>query len=132
MFEKILPEDAMVLSAKGLLKIVDIREPVELLLSGTVPGAVHVPYAAARRDPSSIAGSAVICKTGRRSAILSMAAHLAGIRLINVEGGVTAWDAAGLPMVEAQTVSEEESPEHLLECKNCSPACNLHPLPSPP
>jgi rhodanese-related sulfurtransferase len=41
-----------------------------------------------------------VCHGGGRSSRVAMALHRAGYNAINMRGGMVAWDAAGLPVVD--------------------------------
>ena len=85
----------------------DVREDGEWA-AGRARDAIHVPLAGVERELSRLRARAAgrpiafVCRTGRRSA---QAAHLAvdaGIaEVINVDGGMSAWAAAGLPLIPA-------------------------------
>lgn len=79
--------------------LIDVRTPAEYA-AGHVPGAVNVPLGFAPTDPA-LAGldrSApvyVICQSGGRSSRASDQLASAGFHAVNVEGGTSAWIAAG-------------------------------------
>lgn len=81
--------------------LLDVREPQEWAC-GHAPQAVHVPLhdvpAAAARLPRD-RRVAVVCRVGGRS--WSAAAYLrsVGVDAHNVDGGMVAWAAGGLPLV---------------------------------
>ncbi len=83
--------------------MVDVRE-VEEFKAVSAPGAVNVPLSLIQKigkdayrnvgvDPDA-SGLLVICRSGGRS---GMACGGLGDNAINVEGGMIAWQAAGLP-----------------------------------
>jgi rhodanese-related sulfurtransferase len=85
--------------------LVDVRE-VEEFNAVAAPGAVNVPLSLIQKigkdayrnmgvDPEA-GGLLVICRSGGRS---GMACGGLGGNAINVEGGMLAWEAAGLPTV---------------------------------
>ena len=43
---------------------------------------------------------AVYCRTGKRSAMASDMLSKAGYKVYNMDGGITAWEAAGLPVTK--------------------------------
>jgi rhodanese-related sulfurtransferase len=50
----------------------------------------------------------VICRSGSRASQACKQLEVAGLNVVNVEGGTSAWDAAGLPVVRGQkTISLE-------------------------
>jgi adenylyltransferase/sulfurtransferase len=101
-------ESAHELMQRGV-PMVDVREPAEVA-EAAVPGAIHVPLSEIERDgPAAIARRGLdaskaetvlmFCRSGNRSGIAArlLAAQL-GDRLVNVEGGILAWAARGLPI----------------------------------
>lgn len=92
-------------AASGEVLLVDVREDEEWA-AGRSGDAVHVPLARVERDIGALREQAAgrpiafICRTGRRSAQAARIAVEAGVReVINVRGGMSAWVAAGLPLV---------------------------------
>lgn len=82
------------------LAVVDVREPFEWV-AGHIEGAVHIPL---RELPARVtelpdAQTLVVCKVGARSA--QAVAYLAqqGYDVVNLDGGMLDWEAAGRPMV---------------------------------
>ena len=84
--------------------LVDVREPAEFL-EVSAPGAINVPLSLIQKigkdayrnlgvDPDAD-GLLVICRSGGRS---GMACGQLGDNAINVEGGMLAWQTAGLPV----------------------------------
>lgn len=83
--------------------LVDVREPDEFE-AVSAPGAILIPlsqiqrqglavFTAAGVDPNTD-GLLIICRSGGRS---GMVCEALGDNAINVEGGMLAWQAAGLP-----------------------------------
>ena len=94
------PQQAADGAARGELKLVDVREPAELQ-GGRVDGALNIPLGqlGARLDELRGVGRvAFVCRSGARSARATRAAAKAGIDAVNVDGGVMAWERAGLPL----------------------------------
>jgi rhodanese-related sulfurtransferase len=94
-------------AATGEVLLVDVREDGEWE-AGRAPGAVHVPLGDVERELPRLRARAAgrpiafICRTGRRSAEAVRLAADAGIaEVVNVDGGMSAWAAAGLPLVPA-------------------------------
>jgi len=89
----------------GQIDLIDVRMPTEYR-ELHAEGAQNYPLDAL--DPQAIAGSRngrsaeplyVICKSGNRSTKAVQKFLDAGItNVVNVDGGTTAWDAAGLPV----------------------------------
>lgn len=89
---------------KGGAVIVDVRE-IDEFKAISAPGVINIPLsliqkigkeAFRNRDVNpETDGLLVICRSGGRSA---MACDVLGDNAINVEGGMLAWEAAGLPL----------------------------------
>lgn len=93
------PEEAKELRDDA--QLLDVREQVEWD-AGHIPGAVHVPMGelAARQD--EIDGGRLVvavCRSGARSAQVAAALQRAGYTAENLDGGMQAWEAAGLDIV---------------------------------
>ena len=86
------------------IQLVDCREPYEWE-AGRVDGAIHIPVnsimAGAGTDLDKDKPVAVICRTGNRSELATMMLQARGYDAHNVEGGMEAWQAAGLPFEAA-------------------------------
>lgn len=83
------------------LRLVDVREPHEFTGElGHIPGASLVPLATVTAQAASWDKSqdiAVICKAGGRSGQAAQALVKLGFtRVVNVSGGMLAWNQAGL------------------------------------
>jgi rhodanese-related sulfurtransferase len=86
---------------KDSVCFVDVRSPSEFR-GGHVPGAICLPLDQLEKDPSSLPRDKLVilgCQTGRRS---TQAAQMLAARgfenLLELEGGFSAWAAAGLPV----------------------------------
>lgn len=80
--------------------IIDVRQPVETK-SGSVPGAVLVPLTELGRRMAELPPDQeilCICFSGHRSPVAARRLARAGYQVINVTGGITAWQKAGLPL----------------------------------
>ncbi len=81
--------------------VVDVRTPEEFR-AGHVPGAINVPHdqvAAHAAELSSEHGVALYCMKGPRARLGEQALERAGVEhVLHVEGGFSAWQAAGLPV----------------------------------
>lgn len=91
------------LSADTNAQLVDVREPSEWAETGVPKGAVLIPLgdleAQAGSELSADAPVYVICRSGNRSQTGSdILAGLGFGEVYNVDGGVNAWVAAGLPV----------------------------------
>lgn len=86
------------------LAVLDVREPVEWQ-AGHIEGAVHIPLSelVERRGEVPDTQTLVVCKVGGRSA--QAVAYLAqqGYDVVNLDGGMLDWEAAGRPMVSEST-----------------------------
>ena len=95
------PAEAVDLVAGGAV-LLDVREDEEWV-AGHAPQAVHVAMGeVAERAGELPAGRTVVCvcRVGGRSG--AVAEHLRGIGVdaVNLAGGMNAWAAAGLPVVD--------------------------------
>ncbi len=87
------------------VRLIDVRTPIEFQ-------EVHVPFAENipldTLEPTQIGISNeplyVICRSGARGQKACEKLTNAGLKVINVEGGTMAWDAAGLPVTRGQKV----------------------------
>jgi rhodanese-related sulfurtransferase len=108
--ENVSPQEAADEAASGTAVILDVREPVEW--EHHIAGAVQVPrglleFAA---DPASPryrpelepAGRVIVyCRSGVRAVLAAMTLKNMGYEnVVNLEGGITAWREAGLPLTE--------------------------------
>jgi molybdopterin/thiamine biosynthesis adenylyltransferase/rhodanese-related sulfurtransferase len=86
--------------------LIDVREPAEGA-NGMAEGAVLVPRAQLQENPRAHhpdpdAPLMLICGSGKRSMIAAQSLAAQGYRkLASVAGGMTAWQAAGLPVAGA-------------------------------
>lgn len=98
-----MPPDALrarLIHRDANLAVVDVRTGYEFT-GGHIPGAVSVPL---HRLPVSLESLApyrghevvLVCLTGHRSRLAGLVLRLAGFRRVtNLDGGMTAWRAAG-------------------------------------
>lgn len=110
--KSVSPDSANQLMQKGL-RMVDVREASEVAQLG-VPGAVNIPLGEIQRLgvkaleqhgvlPSEDESLLVLCRSGARSgAACSALSGVLGERAINVQGGIMAWSASGLPTVRGR------------------------------
>ena len=79
--------------------LLDVREDDEWA-AGHAPGAHHVALMDLRPD-SFAAGTKVlcVCRSGGRSAKATQVLRHVGVDAVNVSGGMSAWQAAGLPVI---------------------------------
>ena len=84
---------------RGDLSVLDVRQPAEWA-AGRVPGAVFITGAElpARLDDVPDGPVAVVCGSGFRSSVAaSLLAHHGRGDVVNVVGGMSAWNASGFP-----------------------------------
>lgn len=83
------------------LFLLDVREPNEWE-AGHVDGATHIPMNALGAAQDALPTDSTIlciCRSGRRSAMVTSALERAGYAAENLEGGLLAWVEARLPLV---------------------------------
>lgn len=93
------PGQAAALLDRGEAVLIDVREPDEWA-AGHAPRATHLPLGRVHRNPVP-SGTTVIavCRSGNRSGRAAELLAAAGIPVHNLAGGMTAWAAAGLPVL---------------------------------
>ena len=94
------PHAAEALVEQGAL-IVDVREPAELEEDGRFPGAHHVPLGDLTQRAAELPADRALvfaCRSGARSAMAADAFRASGREAYNLDGGIQAWEAAGLPV----------------------------------
>lgn len=94
------PDDAATRVENGAL-LLDVREPDEWQ-GGHAPGAAHVPLGELGARLEEIPKDrpiVAVCRVGGRSAKATVALRDAGYDVINLAGGMRAWQAAGQPVV---------------------------------
>lgn len=80
--------------------LVDVREDDEWQ-AGHAPGAVHLPMSGLPDRFAELPSGrplAVVCRSGHRSAQVTAYLVAHGVPARNVEGGMLAWQALGLPL----------------------------------
>lgn len=91
-----VPEDAFLL---------DVREPDEWR-AGHAPDAIHIPLGEVPQRLGELPADRpvyVICRSGHRSAQVTVWLNHIGWQAANVAGGMYAWSAAGRPMTSDTT-----------------------------
>jgi rhodanese-related sulfurtransferase len=82
------------------IQLVDCRDANEWD-AGRIEAAIHIPLnsimSGAGTDLDRDVPIAVICRSGNRSELATMMFQARGFEAYNVEGGMEAWEAAGLP-----------------------------------
>ena len=98
MFDRIEPAEAQRRVQAGAT-LVDVRESDEFA-QARVPGAVLIPLSEFAQRYSELPQTEVVlmCAAGVRSAQAAQFADQHGYRVTNLEGGINAWHAAGLPV----------------------------------
>lgn len=96
-----LTDARTVYERRGEVQILDVREPHEWA-AGHVEGSVHLPLnrvlaGQEELDPSKPV--AVVCSVGSRSEVGALMLRARGYEAYNVDGGLHAWEAEGLPLV---------------------------------
>lgn len=85
---------------RSAILILDVREPYEWQ-AGRIEGAVHIPLGdleARRSELDQEATVLCVCRVGGRSAVATEYLKHMGYAAENLEGGVLAWQAEGLPL----------------------------------
>lgn len=81
--------------------VLDVREPYEFA-EGRVPGSLLVPLATVPSRADEFAKDEpvyIVCRSGNRSLVAAEALVAAGYSDVrNVQGGMIAWEGAGLPI----------------------------------
>lgn len=106
----VTPAEAQAEIAAGSATVLDIREPTEW--EDHITGAVQVPRGVleAAADPASprhlpaldpSRRVIVYCRSGARAALAGATLQELGYEdVVNLDGGIAAWKAAGLPLAE--------------------------------
>src|ERR671914_2185520 len=94
---------------QGEIALVDVREPYEHE-AGHIAGDRHVPMAELSGAAESIGRDRPVvfyCRVGARSEMAAQAFRASGWDARNMDGGLVAWDRAGLPLEpEGGTVAD--------------------------
>jgi rhodanese-related sulfurtransferase len=96
---EVTPEETAALLAAGAL-LLDVREADEWQ-AGHAPTATHVPMREVPERIDEIPSDrrvVAICRSGGRSRAVAEALIGAGFDVVNVSGGMRAWEAADLPI----------------------------------
>jgi len=91
------PEDAQ---GRTDLHLLDVREPEEWQ-AGHIAGSQHIPLGQLRERLGDVPKDQTIltvCRHGNRSEAAARGLRTLGYTVENLEGGVTAWTQAGLPL----------------------------------
>lgn len=87
--------------ARDDIQILDVRKPYEWH-AGHIEGSRHIPMDQLQQRQEEIAQDRTVvcvCRSGARSGRVANALSRAGYRAANMDGGLEAWSAAGLPLV---------------------------------
>ena len=101
--------EALALTGKPDVAIIDLRESSERERHGIIPGSLHIPYTALQEniaagmlhEVAKSTGNRLLfyCAFGERSAMAVQAAQDAGFdSACHVQGGIDAWRKAGCPL----------------------------------
>jgi rhodanese-related sulfurtransferase len=107
--QDLAPAEVAGMHARGEIELVDVREPYEHD-AGRIAGARHVELAKLSEEAGSLDPERPLvfyCRTGSRSGMATQAFRASGFNAFNMEGGLVAWAAQGLPLEpEGGTVAE--------------------------
>jgi len=82
--------------------MLDVRESGEWG-AGHIPGATHIPLDHLSQHGLPTQQKIVaICRSGNRSGMATSALAMAGYDVVNMAGGMIAWQAAGYPVIDDQ------------------------------
>ena len=99
------PQDVTLLINRSKATIVDVRDAKEFA-EGHLPEARNIPLADLDKrigelDKFKSKSVVVVCKTGARASAAAAKLAKAGfIDVVNLDGGVAAWQKAGLPLAK--------------------------------
>jgi rhodanese-related sulfurtransferase len=94
------PKRVNELVGAGEVQLIDVREPYEWE-AGRIAGAKHIELIQLSERAGEIdVGTPVVfqCRIGNRSAMAMEAFRATGLDAYNLDGGIEAWVAAGLPI----------------------------------
>lgn len=97
---QVTPDEAAARIADGALPL-DVREDDEWA-AGHAPGAQHLPLGRLQAEHETLPKDrpiVAICRVGGRSEKATIALRGAGYDVVNLDGGMRAWAAAGRPVV---------------------------------
>lgn len=83
--------------------LIDVRTPEEFT-QGHIPGAVNIDFQApgfveaVKNKVPTDKEAALYCRSGRRSAEAAALLAAAGYKVVDLDGGILAWEKAGLPV----------------------------------
>lgn len=94
------PHEAAALLATTDVVALDVRKTREWK-AGRLAAGLHIPLEDLGSRLNELPGDrtiVVVCRSGNRSGIATAVLRRAGYRAENLEGGLRAWKAAGLPL----------------------------------
>ena len=94
------PQEAAERLARGEIDLVDVRDADEWQ-TGHAPGARHIPLAELASRLADVPRErpiAFVCRSGGRSEVATELARRQGVEALNVDGGLLAWQRAGLDL----------------------------------
>ncbi len=94
------PDRARELVESGEVQLVDVREPYEWE-AGRIAGARHIEIERLASQADTLDRDRPVlfyCRLGARSGTAAQAFRRAGYDAYSMDGGITAWDASGLPL----------------------------------
>ena len=102
--ERMTPEQAKAAADAGDAVIIDVREDDEVA-QGAIPGARHIPMGDVLERIAEVPRDTTVifsCRSGGRSEnVCRYLEENEGFSdLVNLEGGITAWSRAGLPVTQ--------------------------------
>jgi rhodanese-related sulfurtransferase len=100
MAEELSPKQAEELIREGDGQLVDVREPYEHE-AGRIAGSLHIELQSLPEEAAALDRERPIlfyCRSGSRSALAADAFAASGYDARNLDGGLEAWVAAGLPI----------------------------------
>jgi rhodanese-related sulfurtransferase len=101
--EDLAPRHVAELLRDGDAQLVDVRQPYEHE-AGRIAGAAHIELDRLPAEADSLEpGRPLVfyCRSGSRSALAAQAFRAAGYDAYNLDGGLEAWVASGLPLEPA-------------------------------
>jgi rhodanese-related sulfurtransferase len=103
MAEEMDPRRAAELLGEGGAQLVDVREPYEHE-AGRIAGSLHIELQRLAGEAAALDPERPVlfyCRSGSRSALAADAFAASGFDARNLDGGLEAWVAAGLPIEPA-------------------------------
>ena len=104
-YQTVSPEEfSQIISSQNDVQLLDVRTPAEYA-EGHLPGAMLIDIKAgkfAEQAAQQLHHShpvAVYCRSGKRSAMAADTLAALGFKVLNLNGGITAWQEQGLPIV---------------------------------